>query len=59
MISCCKCIMQVLGAESLYLWPRHCIGQKEQPNHCVCERLDAAGINVLLLVAVEEFGRPA
>ena len=48
-----------LGAGTLHLRPRHCIGEEEEPNHRVCERLDAASVNVLLLVGVEELGCPA
>ena len=49
---------KVLGAKTIYLWPRHSIGEEKEPNHRVCEGLDAASVNVLLLVAVEELGCP-
>ncbi len=42
-----------------HLWPCHRVGQEEEAKHCVCERLDAASVNVLLLVTVQKVKSPA
>lgn len=42
-----------------HLWPCHGIGQEEEAKHCVCERLDAASVNVLLLVPLQKVESPA
>jgi len=44
---------------NIYLRPRHCIGQEEEPNHGVCKGLDAACVDILSLVAVQKIVRPA
>ena len=42
-----------------YLGPCHHVREKEEANHGVREGLDAASVNVLLLVAVQKVVRPA
>ena len=42
-----------------HLGPCHQVGEEEEANHGVCERLDAASVDVLLFVAVQKVVRPA
>lgn len=41
-----------------HLWPGDSVRKEEEPDHCVCEGLDAASVNVLLLVLVQEVKGP-